>query len=136
MDLERRLENWARANRLGTGRPGYCAPWAKLADAIANGGQGGGLSDVDEADAAAVEMAWRRLQSHHKQLLKLSYVTNMPPWIVCRRLGIKQRPTSVFDLEMARAKHMLRQHLQVVDEDTIARRSVRRYTPPDNLIPA
>lgn len=136
MDLERRLENWARANRLGATTPGYCAPWARLADAIANGIQQAGTDEVDEADAAVVEKAWRRLQPSHKTLLKLSYVANMPPWVICRRLGIRQRPTSLFDLELARAKHMLRQYLHVVDEEEATRRVSRRYTPSDNLIPA
>ncbi|UXC34793.1 hypothetical protein [Cupriavidus gilardii] len=136
MNLEERLENWGKANRVGSGRPGYCAPWARLADICANGVHGPELVVVDERDADLVTMAWRRLIVHHQQLLKLSYITNMPPWVVCRKLGIRQRPHTVFDLEMASAKRALRMQLQRIDEDAIARRERLAYTRPNNLIPA
>ncbi|UXC37177.1 DUF1492 domain-containing protein [Cupriavidus gilardii] len=136
MDLEKRLENWAKANRVGGPRPGYCAPWAKLADILANGPHVPEFVEIDQADADRVTKAWRRLIIHHQQLLKLSYITNMPPWIVCRKLGIRQRPHSVFDLEMASAKRALRRQLERIDEEAIALRERVAYTRRNNLIPA
>jgi hypothetical protein len=136
MNLEERLENWGKANRVGGGRPGYCAPWARLADICANGAHASDVVVVDERDAELVTMAWRRLIIHHQQLLKLSYITNMPPWIVCRKLGIRQRPHSVFDLEMASAKRALRRQLERLDEEAIALRERLAYTRRNNLIPA
>lgn len=136
MDLEKRLENWAKANRVGGPRPGYCAPWAKLADILANGPHVPEIVEIDHKDADRVTKAWRRLVPYQQQLLKLSYITNLPPWLVCRKLGIRQRPHSVFDLEMARAKHLLKQHLVRIDDEGVVNRKKMPYTAPDNLIPA
>lgn len=136
MTLDERLDNWGKANRVGGPRPGYCAPWARLADVIANGRQSSPLVVYDEQDAERVTRAWRRLDVLHQRLLKALYITNLPVELICRRLGIRQRPMSIFDLELARAKNMLRQHLEKLDAQIIVNREKLSYTEVDNLIPA
>lgn len=135
MTLEERLENWAAANRASGVQPGYCASWARLADIVANGVQSLPCREYDEQDAERVSRAWCRLGVIHRRLLKLLYVTNLPVPIICRRLSIRQRPMSVFDLELARAKHMIRQHLSNIDAAMVVNRAKSPYTVDDNLIP-
>jgi len=59
---------------------------------------------IDAADAERVECAWRRLAPKNRELLRWHYVRNANPNMICRRLGIKPRPTSIFDIELARAE--------------------------------
>lgn len=66
-------------------------------------GSGSGYS-IDDADAERVERAWKRLAPKHRELLRWHYVRNANPNMICRRLGIKPRPTSIFDIELARAE--------------------------------
>jgi hypothetical protein len=40
----------------------------------------------------------------HRELLRWHYIRNANPQMICRRLGIKPRPTSIFDIELARAE--------------------------------
>lgn len=136
MTLDERLDNWGKANRVGGPRPGYCAPWARLADVIANGRQSTPVVVYDDVDAERVTRAWRRLGVLHQRLLKALYITNLPVELICRRLGIRQRPMSIFDLELARAKNMMRQHLEKVDAEKLVNREKSPYTDSDNLIPA
>ena len=64
----------------------------------------GSSYSIDDADAERVERAWKRLAPKHRELLRWHYVRNANPNMICRRLGIKPRPTSIFDIELARAE--------------------------------
>lgn len=65
---------------------------------------GGGGDRLDSADADLVERAWKTLQPKHRELLRWHYIRGASPGVICRRMGIKPRPTSIFDLELARAE--------------------------------
>lgn len=103
MTLDERLDNWGKAQRLGghSGRPIGSAegryratpPEANIARML-----------IDEADAAEVESAWKRLMPFDKDVLRLYYIWEAPPHIMCRRLRVRYRPTSVLELAIAHAK--------------------------------
>jgi hypothetical protein len=73
---------------------------------LLSSGYGSGYS-INDADAERVERAWKRLAPKHRELLRWHYVRNANPNMICRRLGIKPRPTSIFDIELARAESEL-----------------------------
>ncbi|KVL10772.1 hypothetical protein [Burkholderia ubonensis] len=108
MSIEKRLENWARAQR--------------------NGGDGGGDSLVaniyfpsvggrsidstlDLEDANKVEVAVRKVMPLDRRLLQMHYVWGKPPFLICRRLGLKVRPTTIFDFALAHAKRAVEERL-------------------------
>ncbi len=62
---------------------------------------------IDSEDAALLERAWKRLSPKHRELLRWHYIRDARPELICRRLGIKPRPTSIFDIELARAETAL-----------------------------
>jgi len=78
---------------------------------------------IDSEDAALIEQAWKRLAPKHRELLRWHYIRDASPGFICRRLGIKLRPTSIFDIELARA------------EGAIARALVDLATPGANFAP-
>jgi DNA-directed RNA polymerase specialized sigma24 family protein len=67
----------------------------------------GDVVRLDSADAEFVERAWKTLPPNHRELLRWHYIRNASPGFICRRLGIKQRPTSVFDIELARSEQAI-----------------------------
>jgi DNA-directed RNA polymerase specialized sigma24 family protein len=69
---------------------------------------------IDAADAERVERAWRRLAPKHRELLRWHYVRNANPNMICRRLGIKPRPTSIFDIELVRAETELARMMAII----------------------
>jgi hypothetical protein len=77
--LESRLDNWASASR---GR-------------------------YDPVDALTVDSAWRRLDSRHRDMLRMVYLWRAGREVVCRRLRIPRYPHSRYDLELAAAKQAL-----------------------------
>jgi len=48
----------------------------------------------------------RKLASllEHRELLRWHYIRNANQQLICRRLGIRPRPTSIFDIELSRAE--------------------------------
>lgn len=64
----------------------------------------GGGDRLDSIDAELVERAWKALQPMHRELLRWHYIRGASPGFICRRLGIKPRPTSIFDIELVRAE--------------------------------
>lgn len=64
----------------------------------------GGGDRLDSADATLVERAWKTLQPKHRELLRWHYIRGASPGFICRRMGIKPRPTSIFDIELARSE--------------------------------
>ncbi len=108
-----RIINWARWARGGPSRPfgsmtGTICDNMRMAamGSISTGGAGAG-DRLDAEDAARVEQAWKRLTPMHRELLRWHYIRDAHPGIICRRLGIKPRPTSIFDIELARAEAAL-----------------------------
>ena len=64
----------------------------------------GGGDRLNSTDAALVERAWKMLQPKHRDLLRWHYIRSASPSFICHRMGIKPRPTSIFDIELARAE--------------------------------
>lgn len=106
-----RISNWARWARGGgpvssgrslTGTGNVCDRMRVAAEgALCISSSGDRL---DGEDAARVEQAWKRLPPKHRELLRWHYIRYANPQLICRRLGIKPRPTSIFDIELARAE--------------------------------
>lgn len=115
MTLDERLDNWGKAQRLGghsgraigsaEGRYRAAPPEANIARML-----------IDEADAAEVERAWKRLMPFDKDVLRLYYIWEAPPHIMCRRLRIKFRPASVLELAIAHAKQEIGRVLRQLRE--------------------
>lgn len=109
INIRDRLLNWALWSRGGTRRGTdsmtgiVCDSMRRAALGDVWSGHGTGLK-VDDTDAALVERAWKTLAPKHKELLRWHFIRSATPGFICRRLGIAQRPTSVFDIELARAE--------------------------------
>lgn len=107
-----RIYNWARWARGGTPTPSSTSMTGMICDrmriasegALVGAGSGTGVDRLDSDDAASVERAWKRLSPVHREMLRWHYIRNARPDIICRRLGIKPRPTTIFDIELARAE--------------------------------
>ncbi|MDN7924403.1 hypothetical protein [Burkholderia vietnamiensis] len=102
MSIEKRLENWARAQRNGGGDGGSDS----LVASIYFPSVGGRAIDstLDLEDANRVEVAVRKVMPMDRKLLQMHYVWRKPPFVICRRLGLKVRPTTIFDFALAHAK--------------------------------
>jgi len=109
-----RIANWARWARGGapvassknlTGTGNVCDRMRIAAEGALFVSSSGERLDSD--DAERVEQAWKRLTPMHRDLLRWHYIRNANPQMICRRLGIKPRPTSIFDIELARAEAAL-----------------------------
>lgn len=116
-----RLSNWARWSR-GAHRMDGRSNTAFICDRMRAARQGelpsapgtGERLDVDDADL--VERAWKRLAPKHRELLRWHYIRHANPAMICRRMGIKPRPTSIFDLELARAETEIAKALAAIAE--------------------
>ncbi|MBB2931999.1 hypothetical protein [Paraburkholderia silvatlantica] len=82
--LESRLDNWANAAR----------------------------GPHDPIDAVKIEAAWRCLEPHYKELLRMVYLWRAGREVVCRRLKIARHPRSRYDLELASARRALARLLE------------------------
>ncbi|NTZ84377.1 hypothetical protein FCJ61_15570 [Burkholderia metallica] len=110
MTIEKRLENWARAQRNGAGGDGgrdslvatiyFPTVPGRTVDAT-----------IDLEDASRVEVAVRKLMPLDRKVLQMHFVWNAPPAVICRKLGLKVRPTSVFDLALVHAKRAVEEML-------------------------
>ncbi|HEB3530076.1 TPA: hypothetical protein RZC51_001555 [Burkholderia cenocepacia] len=83
--IESRLLRWGRISRSG-------------AD---------GLNTDDLREYELITKAWRRLTTHHRDMIKMVYVWRAHREIVCRRLKIKRSPPSIYDLVLTAARHAL-----------------------------
>ncbi|WP_176316858.1 hypothetical protein [Burkholderia vietnamiensis] len=110
MTIETRLENWARSQRNGGGGEGGSD---SLVANIYFPSVGGRSIDstLDLEDANRVEVAVRKLMPLDRKLLQLHYVWRKPPFVICRRLGLKVRPTTIFDFALAHAKRAVEEKL-------------------------
>jgi len=104
-----RLHNWARWAR-GFQRVNSSSNTAFICDRTRAVRQGelpsapGSGDRLDIVDADLIERAWKVLAPKHRELLRWHYIRQGNPAMICRRKGIKPRPTSIFDLELARAE--------------------------------
>lgn len=108
-NIRDRLANWADCSRGGAPRGGECMTnvvCSSLRRAALGEVWSGhsGRQQLDHADGDLVERSWKTLAPLHKELLRWHYIRSAPPGLICRRLGIKPRPTAVFDLELRRAE--------------------------------
>jgi len=99
-DIGSRLENWARWNTSG-GRTIGVSPTGAYCDRLRREALGdepkqGERRTVDEADALLIERAMPKLDTKHRLLLYWCYIKQARPEIVCSRMGIPQRPATVF----------------------------------------
>lgn len=97
-DIGARLENWGRVYR--PGRTIGVSPTAAFCDELKRNALGEGATGerrkVDEADADAIEHAMRHLKHRDRLLLKLCYIDQREPHVVCRVLSIPHRPPAAF----------------------------------------
>ncbi|WP_333985119.1 hypothetical protein [Burkholderia orbicola] len=105
--IEQRLENWARAQRGGQGGTDG------LTASIYFPSVGGRTVDstLDLEDANRVEVAMRKIMPFDRKVLQMHFVWRAPPAVICRRLGLKVRPTTIFDLALAHAKRAVEEKL-------------------------
>jgi len=108
-ETRERIANWARWSKLRTagGAESITAVVCDRLRAAALGNVWSGHTVVDKievGDAELLERVWRGLLPRHKDLLRWHYIRNASPGFICRRLGIPQRPSSVFEIELARAE--------------------------------
>ena len=112
VSIRERLENWARWAGAGSGsREGRSMTMTGIVcDRLRKASLGNvwsgvqPLAELDDSDARQVEQAWSRLEPRHRELLRWWYVRRARSEFICRRLGIKLFPRSVFDLELKRAE--------------------------------
>lgn len=97
-DIGARLENWARAYR-PTRTIGISATGA-FCDRLEREANGEKATaerrKLDEVDAQLIELTMRHLSHRDRLLLKLCYVDQAEPHVVCRKLSIAHRPATVF----------------------------------------
>ncbi|WLE60249.1 hypothetical protein GIY62_06200 [Burkholderia plantarii] len=123
MTIEARLENWARVQssvcNSGTGGSGLVSTiyFPTVRGQSVN-------STLDLADAGRLELAMRSLMPLDRDLLKMHYIWRKPTFLICRKLGLRVRPTSVFDLAMAHAKQALGERLRAADREFVSMREV------------
>lgn len=97
-DIGARLENWARVYR--PSRTIGVSPTGAFCDHLKREALGeqptGERRKVDEEDAHAIECAMRHLAPRDRALLRLCYIDQAQPEVVCRKLSIAHRPATVF----------------------------------------
>jgi hypothetical protein len=107
MTLEERLNNWARAQRGGSGGGDPLVATIYFPTVA-------GMSvdaTLDLEDANKVEVACRKLMPLDRKVLQMHYVWRAHPAVICRRLSLKIRPKSIFDLALAHAKRAIEEKL-------------------------
>ena len=116
-----RLHNWAHWSR-GVQRMDGRSNTAFICDRMRTAVEGefasapGSGDRLDNNDADLLERAWKRLLPRHRELLRWHYIRQARPEMICRRLGIKPRPTSIFDIELARAEGEIAKALTAMNE--------------------
>lgn len=118
MHIDERLANWSRHYRPGFVRSVcgsiegklYRAPWrqwVEVRDIHL-------LPPVDWRDAELVERAWRGMLGKHKLLLKYTYMTLFPPWVVAVKSGVKRHH---LERELQAAKMAIERGLDRLQEE-------------------
>lgn len=87
----------------------------------------GGGDRLDSADATLVERAWKTLLPKYRELLRWHYIRGASPGFICRRMGIKPRPTSIFDIELARSEAAIAGALAALATQEVESQGRARY---------
>ncbi len=66
----------------------------------------------------------RKLMPMDRQLLVMHYIWRKPTFVICRRLGLKVRPATVFDLAFAHAKRTLVERLSDAQAEYVSMQAV------------
>lgn len=125
-EIHERLVNWALCVR-DTARQGISPTGQFLEQLKRNAGQWGyedetrPRRDLDEADGERVEHAWRKCSQATKDFLRAFYVWKESKSVVCRRLSIRYKPDTIFDLRRYHAEHEIEQHLTAAESIAIVR---------------
>lgn len=129
--IHERLENWGRVYG-GRAPTGPASMTGAICDRLRKAALGVTISDrpeLDEADALVIERArGKLLEFRHKEMLRWLYVRNAHPQFICRKLGLRPFPTTVFDAELGRATSALQKVLDSTQE--------RHKIPSNNLLPS
>ncbi len=97
-DIGTRLENWGRFYRpnrtIGISPTGaYCDQLEREANGEKPSGE---RRKLDELDAAAIERNMRLVEPRQRMMLKLCYIDQADPNVVCRKMRIAHRPATIF----------------------------------------
>lgn len=95
-----RLENWARWNNANESR-GPSSQTGAICERLRRAAEGtattsGERRSIDEQDALLLERGMRELETRHRMLLWWCYIRQAMPEVVCRKMGIAHRPSTVF----------------------------------------
>jgi hypothetical protein len=120
MTLDERLNNWARALRGGSGHGD-----SMIATIYFPTVPGASVdATLDSEDAQKVELACRRLMPLDRKVLQMHFVWRAHPAFICRRLGLKVRPMSIFDLALAHAKRAIEENLADVKPQYVSMQAI------------
>lgn len=114
--LEPRLENWARAQRSGGYSPGRACSAESMYRHERHREVKARPEDIDVADAALVNEAWKRLMPLDKDVLMMHYVWRAPSSFICRKVKLKQGRghEHVWDFALYHAQQAIERKLQKV----------------------
>jgi DNA-directed RNA polymerase specialized sigma24 family protein len=104
VDLDARLENWARAQRMGSsyGRSIGSAEGRYEGETLSQRSFDAIVTDLRDADI--VERAWTCLLPFDKDVLRMHYILCMDSRVISRKLRIPYRGESTFLMALAHAK--------------------------------
>lgn len=124
MKLEDRLLNWARCQRVSPSDAGGMGLTANIyfRDTSVPGRTIDASLDVE--DAHRIEVAMRKIMPMDRQLLQMHFVWRKPPFVICRRLGLRVRPTAVFDLALAHAVRAMENQLTTPKREFVSMQAV------------
>jgi DNA-directed RNA polymerase specialized sigma24 family protein len=126
VDLDARLENWAKAQRYGSaggsvigsaeGRYRGDNPAPRSIDSML----------LDHADADIVERAWQRLMRFDRDVLHMHYILRMDYRVICRRLKLPKFSESTFLMALAHAKQQIGKVLETIAETRPVQKGLHR----------
>ncbi|MBB3259988.1 hypothetical protein F4827_005060 [Paraburkholderia bannensis] len=124
MKLEDRLINWARCQRVSPSDAGGMGLTANIyfRDTSVPGRTIDASLDVE--DAHRIEVAMRRIMPMDRQLLQMHFVWRKPPFVICRRLGLRVRPMTVFDLALAHAVRAIENQLTTPKREFVSMQAI------------
>jgi hypothetical protein len=124
MKLEDRLLNWARCQRVSPSDAGGMGLTANIyfRDTSVPGRTIDASLDVE--DAHRIEVAMRKIMPMDRQLLQMHFVWRKPPFVICRRLGLRVRPTTVFDLALAHAVRAIENQLTTPKREFVSMQAI------------
>lgn len=125
MSIEMRLENWARVQSSVCNSDVSESGSGLVSSIYFPTVRGQSVnSSLDLADAGRIEIEMRRLMPQDRQILVMHYIWRKPSFLICRRLGLKVRPATVFELAMAHAKRALVDRLAAHQREFVSMQAV------------